>query len=432
MMRFSLLRFAPTSSAAAAAVAVATTPARVVAAPVAATPVAALTPAASPVAAPKAAAEKVPLKHTQLHDFHVSQSAKMVPYAGWHMPVEYAGVFTEHLYTRSNVSLFDVSHMGQVRFFGADREKFVEWVTVADIAALPMGKGRLAVVLNEAGGIKDDLIVTRYHDHVYTVINAARAEADIAYFTAQAEAFRALGFDVAIEVGVDLALVAFQGPQAAAVLSRLVDGIDDLPFMASRRVAIKGIPARIMRCGYTGEDGYEISVANCDVQVLTGMLFAQPETRQAGLGARDSLRIESGLCLYGAELTEAATPIAAKLGWLITKRRMAEGCFVGHGAIAKLKANPELAPLRRVGITSTGPCARGGAVVQINGEHVGDITSGCPSPTLGRNVAMAYVQAEHSKPGTAVTLMVRNRKVQGEITTMPFVPTNYRSATPTA
>ena len=373
---------------------------------------------------PAATAE---LKRTQLYDFHVSQKAKMVPFAGWSLPVQYTGVFPEHQHTRQQASLFDVSHMGQVRFFGPDRERFMEWVTVADIEALPTGKGRLSIILNDAGGIKDDLIVTRYDDHIYCVINAGRAEADLAYFAERIEEFKASGGDVTMVVAHDLSLIALQGPAAVKVLSRFVEDLDAMPFMASRAVAISGIPVQVMRCGYTGEDGFELSVASADVQSLVALLCEQPETKAAGLGARDSLRIEVGLCLYGNELTEMTTPMAAGLGWTITKRRMEEGNFVGHAAVRKIKAEPGLALVRRVGIISSGPCAREGTAVHINGTHVGDITSGCPSPTLGKNVAQAYVTREFAKPGTEVTLTVRNRKVQGVITKMPFASTNYKA-----
>lgn len=367
-------------------------------------------------------------KMTALHQLHVDLGGKMVPFAGWSLPVQYAkaGVLKEHTACRTAAAAFDVSHMGQLRVYGADREAFVEFLTVADVQALPANRGRLAVMLNDRAGIVDDVIVTRCDEHVGMVINAGRTDADLAHIRAAAADFRG---DVTVVHDESLSLVALQGPQAAAQLAALgVEGLEALPFMATRPAMIAGVPATITRCGYTGEDGFEISAPHAGVLAISQALIERG-VQFAGLGARDSLRMEAGMCLYGHELTEETNVVEACLNWLITKRRLGDGGFIGHAALQELKADPARTPMRRVGIVSRGACARDGATVvdPATGAEVGKVTSGCPSPTLGCNVAQAYVPKALMKAGTPLKLSVRGRLVDGEVAKMAFIPTNYYS-----
>jgi len=366
-------------------------------------------------------------KKTALYELHKSIGGKLVPFAGWSMPVQYtAGVFKEHTACRTEATVFDVSHMGQVRFYGADREAFMEFVSVGDIKALPFGKGRLSCMLNTQAGILDDIIVTRFEKHLGLVINAGRTTEDLAHLRQSLVDF---GGDVQMIHDESLSLVALQGPKAAAILSSLgVEGLDKLNFMCARQATIAGIDTTITRCGYTGEDGFEISAPHAQIQQLA-QVFVDKKIQFAGLGARDSLRMEAGMCLYGHELTEQTNPVEAGLMWLVTKRRQTEGGFIGHAALQELKATPARTPMRRVGITSKGACARDGAdVLDTTGAVVGKVTSGCPSPTLNLNIAQAYVPLALAKPGSKITLSVRGRKVDGEVAKMSFVPTHYYSA----
>jgi aminomethyltransferase len=379
------------------------------------------------LAAPAAAAATED-KKTSLYEFHKSIGGKMVPFCGWSMPVQYpAGVLKEHQATRQQVSAFDVSHMGQLRFYGADREAFFEHLSCADIKALPFGKGRLSCMMNTNAGLIDDIIVTRFEKHLGLVINAGRTTEDLAHIR---QTLKDFGGDVQMVHDETLSLVALQGPQAAATLESLgVQDLQKLNFMCARPATIAGIDTFITRCGYTGEDGFEISAPH-DKIVQLAKILNEKKVQFAGLGSRDSLRMEAGMCLYGHELTETTNPIEACLMWLVTKRRMTDGGFIGYDALKQLKADPTRTPTRRVGITSKGACARDGADVvdATSGAVVGKVTSGCPSPTLGLNIAQAYVPQALSKPGTKVGLMVRGRKVDGEVAKMSFVPTHYYSA----
>jgi aminomethyltransferase len=379
------------------------------------------------LAAPAAAAATED-KKTSLYEFHKSIGGKMVPFCGWSMPVQYpAGVLKEHQATRQQVSAFDVSHMGQLRFYGADREAFFEHLSCADIKALPFGKGRLSCMMNTNAGLIDDIIVTRFEKHLGLVINAGRTTEDLAHIR---QTLKDFGGDVQMVHDETLSLVALQGPQAAATLESLgVQDLQKLNFMCARPATIAGIDTFITRCGYTGEDGFEISAPH-DKIVQLAKILNEKKVQFAGLGSRDSLRMEAGMCLYGHELTETTNPIEACLMWLVTKRRMTDGGFIGYDALKQLKADPARTPTRRVGITSKGACARDGADVvdATSGAVVGKVTSGCPSPTLGLNIAQAYVPQALSKPGTKVGLMVRGRKVEGEVAKMSFVPTHYYSA----
>ncbi|XP_046339497.1 aminomethyltransferase, mitochondrial-like [Haliotis rufescens] len=373
------------------------------------------------------------LQRTCLYDFHVAQNGKMVPFAGWEMPVQYKDTISEsHLHVRENVGIFDVSHMLQTKVVGKDRIEYMESLVPADVQGMKDNTGTLSVFLNEKGGILDDLIVTKTtEDYLYVVSNAGCIEKDFSNMQNRAEACRKKGLDVKVEK-IQNALVAVQGPKMTKVLQPGINlDLGQLPFMTSALTSIFGIPdCRITRCGYTGEDGVEISVTDDRVEELLKLLLSssQAEVRMAGLGARDSLRLEAGLCLYGNDITEDTTPVEANLNWVIAKRRRETGGFPGADVILnQLKLKSKGISCKRVGFLSSGPPARAGAVIlDAEGQKViGQLTSGCPSPSLKKNVSMGYVETAFSKTGTAIKFKVRQKLVDGEVVKMPFVPTKY-------
>ncbi|XP_785085.4 aminomethyltransferase, mitochondrial [Strongylocentrotus purpuratus] len=369
------------------------------------------------------------LKRTPLSDFHVEHGAKMVPFAGYSMPVQYkSGLVKEHLHCRSSAAIFDVSHMLQSRIYGKDRVKFIESLTVADVEALKPNTGTLSLFINDHGGIIDDLIINQTsEDHLYIVSNAGCADKDQAHIKNKLALFVAEGHDVSYEPITDMALIALQGPAMARVLQAGVsDDLGKLTFMSGVNTSVFGIPGcRVTRCGYTGEDGVEISVPSNRSVELTSTLLAAKDASvvMAGLGARDSLRLEAGLCLYGNDINDDTTPVEAMLGWTIGKRRRQLADFPAADRILQqIKEKPSR---KRVGIVSSGPPIRGGEILSNSGELIGDVTSGCPSPSLKNNVIMGYVSAAHAKNGTKVQFQVRKKTVEGVVTKMPFVPTNY-------
>ncbi|KAF9110106.1 hypothetical protein BGX27_006761 [Mortierella sp. AM989] len=373
-----------------------------------------------------AAAASEAIKKTVLYDYHVDNGGKMVPFAGWSMPVQYSnlGVGASHNWTRSNASVFDVSHMLATRITGKDRVKFYEHITVADIENLPVGSSTLSVFTNENGGIIDDTIICKHQDSLYVVSNAGCADKDLAHIRAQLQEFQNKGGDVDLKIIDDHALIALQGPKAAPVLESLVGkDLRDFPFMDGRFMTIKGIECHVARSGYTGEDGFEISVPNSDAVEFTKMLVNDPRVELAGLGARDSLRLEAGLCLYGHELDETITPVEAGLTWTIGKRRRTEGGFLGAATIQDQLKNG--VSRRRIGLVVQGAPAREGAQIFANGELVGKVTSGCPSPSTKKNIAMGYVKNGLHKSGTELEVEVRGRKQKAVVTKMPFVPAGY-------
>ncbi|KAF9329995.1 hypothetical protein BG006_007014 [Podila minutissima] len=373
-----------------------------------------------------AAASGEVLKKTILHDYHVENGGKMVPFAGWSMPVQYAnlGVGASHVWTRQNASVFDVSHMLATRITGKDRVKFYETITVADIENLPVGSSTLSVFTNENGGIIDDTIICKHQDSLYVVSNAGCADKDLAHIRTHLKDFQNKGGDVDLKIIDDHQLVALQGPKAAAVLEGLVGkSLQDFPFMDGRFMDIKGIHCHVARSGYTGEDGFEISVPNRDTVEFTKMLVADPRVELAGLGARDSLRLEAGLCLYGHDLDDTVTPIEAGLTWTVGKRRRTEGGFLGAAKIQDQLKNG--VSRRRIGLLVQGAPAREGALIYSNGELIGKVTSGCPSPSIKKNVAMGYVKNGLHKAGTELEVEVRGRKQKAVVTKMPFVPAGY-------
>ncbi|XP_074862138.1 aminomethyltransferase, mitochondrial isoform X2 [Carettochelys insculpta] len=369
------------------------------------------------------------LKQTPLHAFHRQQGGRMVNFAGWSMPVQYTlGHLESHLHTRRLCSLFDVSHMLQTKVFGRDRVTFMESLVVGDIAELKPDQGTLSLFTNEEGGILDDLIVTSTSEqHLYVVSNAGCRDKDWALMQGQAQELRAAGGDVHLEVSEN-ALLALQGPSAARVLQAgVLDDLSKLPFMSSAVMGVFGVPGcRVTRCGYTGEDGVEISVPADRAVELAELLLRDPQVQLAGLAARDSLRLEAGLCLYGNDIDETTTPVEAALTWTLGKRRRVAMDFPGATVIVpQIKGKVKR---KRVGLTSTGPPIRPHMpILSPEGRPIGEVTSGCPSPCLKKNVAMGYVEGEHSRVGTVLAVEVRKKSYPAMVTKMPFVPTRYHT-----
>lgn len=364
---------------------------------------------------------------TQLYDFHKARGGKMVEFAGWSMPVQYKDShITSHMHTREHCSIFDVSHMLQTKVYGKDRVKFMESMIVGDIAELKDNQGTLSLFTNIKGGIMDDLIVTKTDQgYLYVVSNAGCADKDSAHMLARLQEFKSAGHDVDLEF-MEESLIALQGPSMARVLQKGVrDDLSKLTFMTSVLTPVFGIQGcRVTRCGYTGEDGVEISVPGADVVSLTEKLLDDSEVKLAGLGARDSLRLEAGLCLYGNDIDETTTPVEATLVWTIGKRRRQARDFPGAAIIVpQIKAKTQR---KRVGLISTGPPVRQHTpILSSDGRVIGEVTSGCPSPCLKQNIAMGYVEAGFSKVGTPIQVEVRKKAIPAVVSKMPFVPTKY-------
>jgi aminomethyltransferase len=360
------------------------------------------------------------LRRTPLYQLHVARGARMVPFAGYEMPVQYStGIIAEHLHTRGHAGLFDVSHMGQIRLRGAEAARALEALVPGDLQALSPGRMRYTLLLNDKGGILDDLMVTRLEDGLMLVVNAACKEADLAHLRER------LDRTVVIEPRFQRALLALQGPAAAAVLARFAAGIDHIQFMSMGEVSVAGIDCSVTRSGYTGEDGYEISAGAEDAVALAERLLAEPEVAPIGLGARDTLRLEAGLCLYGHDIDEATTPVEAGLAWTIGKRRRAEANFPGTEAILKQLADGP--KRRRVGIRPDGraPAREGTLIQDPAGREIGRVTSGGFGPTVGAPIAMGYVDAVHAAEGAALNLLVRDVPRPAHVAPLPFVPTRY-------
>ncbi|MCP4328989.1 MAG: glycine cleavage system aminomethyltransferase GcvT [Alphaproteobacteria bacterium] len=360
------------------------------------------------------------LNRTPLYDLHVELGGKMVPFAGYEMPVQYpSGILAEHLHTRSQAGLFDVSHMGQVRLDGDNPAAALETLVTNDLQRLGNGEICYNLFTNDAGGILDDLMVTQAGDYLFVVVNAACKEADVAHMQA------GLPSGTALQVLGDRALLALQGPAAAAVLQRHAAGSDSLRFMQSAEMPVAGIACRVSRSGYTGEDGFEVSVPADAAEALGRRLLAEDEVAPIGLGARDSLRLEAGLCLYGHDIDETTTPVEARLVWAIGKRRRVEGGFPGAEIILRQIENG--VDRRRVGLRPEGraPAREGTEITDSDGAPIGHITSGGFGPTVGGPVAMGYVATAHSDPESAVNLLVRGAPRPATVVKMPFVAANY-------
>jgi aminomethyltransferase len=364
------------------------------------------------------------LLRTPLYELHVELGARMVPFAGYEMPVQYpSGVLKEHTHTRTQAGLFDVSHMGQVRLSGAGAAAALESLVPVDIIDLPVGTQRYAMFTDEKGGILDDLMVSNGGDHLFVVVNAACKEQDIAHLR------KHLAGRCEIEVLNDRALLALQGPAAAAVMARLAPETVKMIFMNTGKVTLAGAECFISRSGYTGEDGFEISVPADKAEELARLLLAQPEVAPIGLGARDSLRLEAGLCLYGHDMDTITTPVEASLGWALSKVRRADGARAGGylGADVVLRHLAEGVSRKRVGllVKDRMPVREGAELVDAQGKVVGKVTSGGFGPTLGAPVAMGYVETAHAQLGTALQAIVRGKPVPVEVAKTPFVPQRY-------
>ena len=373
------------------------------------------------------------LRKTPLHESHVALGGKMVEFGGWDMPVQYpAGIVKSHEHTRKAAGLFDVSHMLGVVLRGADRVEFMEKLCTADIKALPDGMGSLTVITNESGGVIDDCIVTNAGDHLYMVINAGHEEIDLPHIKKHMDAFVKAGGDVSLETLTDNGILALQGPKAAEVLQGLVsEDLSQMSFMYAKPMEVAGVgECFVARSGYTGEDGFEIAVPKGDgpkhnVVTLWESLLANPDVMPVGLGARDSLRLEAGLCLYGNDLDETTSPAEGTLFWVVAKSRRTPGAFVGSDRILEEIANKS-AKRKRAGFVIEGAPARAGtAVLNAEGEQIGVVTSGSHSPMLKKGIGMCYVQPQYMKAGTELFVELRKKKQTITITKMPFVPQNY-------
>ena len=359
------------------------------------------------------------LKSTPLEALHLEYGGKMVPFAGYSMPVQYkAGVLQEHLHTREAAGLFDVSHMGQARLHGANAAEALESLVPGDIAGLGAGNMRYTLFTNDAGGVLDDLMVTHCGDTLYIVVNAACKDADFAHLQSKLP-------DNRLEIIDDHALLALQGPKAAEVLARYVPAVRHMVFLTGAASHINDIPCFITRSGYTGEDGFEISLPASEAEAFARLLLAEDEVMPIGLGARDSLRLEAGLCLYGNDIDETTTPVEAALTWTVGKRRRAEGGFPGWNVI--MGQINDGAQRKRVGLKPEGraPARAGTEIQDTAGSPAGTVTSGGFGPSVDGPIAMGYVRTDLAKEGTNVNLMVRGKAMPAEVVTPTFIKQNY-------
>lgn len=370
--------------------------------------------------------EDLPPETLPLDAWHRAHGARMVPFAGYEMPIQYAGeqishgggIVAEHNWTRESASLFDVSHMGQLTVSGENAAEELEKLLPGSITTLKEGRMRYSLLLTEEGGIIDDLIVTNAGPHIALVVNGACKWDDIAHLREH------LPDEITLTHHDEQALLALQGPKAAEVLDALVPGAARLTFMTAGFFEWDGVPLWVSRAGYTGEDGFEISVPADQAEKLANALVADDRVEPAGLGARDSLRLEAGLPLYGHDLTLETDPVSADLAFALTKKRRETGGWMGHEALAKVLTNG--AAQTRVGLKVDGRMpAREGAEVFSGDTKVGTVTSGGFSPTLGAPIAMAYVDAAHAADGSALEIEVRGKRLAATVTPMPFVPHRY-------
>ncbi|XP_050420429.1 aminomethyltransferase, mitochondrial [Adelges cooleyi] len=375
------------------------------------------------------------IKKTGLYEFHINNGGKMVPFAAYYMPLAYTDSITvSHLHTRQSCSLFDVSHMLQSKIYGKHKEQFMEQICVTDIQGMKKRTSALSLFVDDkTGGILDDLIVTKTEDdYLYMVTNAGCKEQDVKMITEQLEDFKSKGNDVTIEfLDSDIqSLLALQGPKSMTVLQPVVSAdLSKLYFMNTTTSTVCGVPnCRINRCGYTGEDGFEISVPTDQVTTIAETLLGNESVKLAGLGARDTLRLEAGMCLHGSDIDITTTPVEAALVWTISRKRRDEKQFPGASVI--MKQISEGVERKRVGLIqeSQGAPVRAGAVIlDADSQKVGTVTSGCPSPSLLKNIAMGYVNSNLAKMKTEVKAVVRGQQIPMVVTKMPFVKSNYYS-----
>lgn len=371
------------------------------------------------------------LLHSPLHELHLSLGARMVPFAGYAMPVQYpTGLMAEHLHTRQAASLFDVSHMGQLHLVGPDAATAFETLMPVDVIDLPVGKQRYGLLLNDGGGIIDDLMFVNRGQDIFVVVNGACKAGDIAHIQTR------IGQRCQVLPNPERALLALQGPQAVNVLQRLCPGVEKLVFLSGGLFhchhSAQDIDCFITRSGYTGEDGFEISVHEMQAEALAHLLLAQPEVKPAGLGARNSLRLEAGLCLYGNDIDIHTTPVEAALNWAMQKVRRRGGARAGgfpgdSKVIAQLEGGTGAIARKRVGLVALErvPVREHSELQDSTGQRVGEVTSGLLSPTLDKPIAMGYVTAQCALVGTRLNAIVRGKPIPMEVTAMPFVPHRY-------
>ena len=366
------------------------------------------------------------LLKTPLHALHLELGARMVPFAGYSMPVQYpAGLMAEHLHTRAAAGLFDVSHMGQLRLQGPGAAAAFETIVPVDVLDLPVGKQRYGLLLNDDGGILDDLMFFNRGDDLFVIVNGACKVADLAHIQQK------IGVLCDVIAMPEMALLALQGPQAVTALSRLAPGVEKLVFMTGGHFEVAGCDCFLTRSGYTGEDGFEVSVHASQAETLARALLAQPEVRPVGLGARNSLRLEAGLCLYGSDIDTSTTPVEGNLNWAIQKVRRAGGAraggFPGADKILAQLVNASLLTRKRVGLTALEriPVRDHTALRSLDGSLIGEVTSGLLGPSINQPVAMGYVSPEFATLGIRINAMVRGKPVLMEVVSMPFVPPRY-------
>ena len=368
------------------------------------------------------------LLKTPLHDLHVELGARMVLFAGYHMPVQYpAGLMAEHLHCRASAALFDVSHMGQLKITGSDAALALESLIPIDVAGMAAGQQRYGFFTNDQGGILDDLMLTRHqtgdHTEWLLIVNASNKDADTAHLSSR------IGQRCTVQPRPELALLALQGPLAVNALARLNPAVAALGFMNGAAFTLNGAPCFATRSGYTGEDGFEISVPAEHAESLARALLAQPEVQPAGLGARDTLRLEAGLCLHGNDIDPTTTPIEASLNWAIQKVRRAGGARAG-GYPGATVIDTQLADgpaRRRVGLVGLErvPVRPGIAIADAAGALLGTVTSGTLAPTTNQPIAIAYLPSAHATTGTEVWAEVRGKRVPMRVSALPFVPNRY-------
>ena len=372
-----------------------------------------------------------PLLKTPLNDLHISLGARMVPFAGYSMPVQYpAGLMAEHHHTRNAAGLFDVSHMGQLRLVGADADAAFESLIPVDVIDLPVGKQRYGLLLNDQGGIIDDLMFFRRDNDIFVIVNGACKVGDIAHIQTR------IGARCQVIPMPERALLALQGPQAVTALSRLAPGVEKLVFMTGGHFTVQAgtqsMEVFLTRSGYTGEDGFEISVHQSDAEALAKALLAQPEVKPIGLGARNSLRLEAGLPLYGNDIDNSTTPVEGGLNWAMQKVRRTDGARAGGfpGAekiLAQLAAGATGVQRKRVGLLALEriPVRDHSELQDLSGQRIGEVTSGLLGPTIDKPIAMGYVPPAFAALGTRINAIVRGKPVAMEVVAMPFVPTRY-------
>ncbi len=363
---------------------------------------------------------------TPLHALHLEFGARMVPFAGYSMPVQYsAGLVAEHHHTRTAAGLFDVSHMGQLRLHGSDAAAAFESLMPVDVIGLGLHKQRYGLLLNDDGGIIDDLMFVNRGEDLFVIVNGACKHGDLAHIQSR------IGQRCTIEPQFDRALLALQGPQAVTALARLLPGVEQRVFMTGMPAHWNGADLYITRSGYTGEDGFEISLPAHSAEAFARALLAQAEVKPIGLGARNSLRLEAGLCLYGNDIDTTTTPVEANLNWAMQKVRRTGGARAGGfpGADKVLAQLDGRQPLQRIRVGLVGlervPVREHVELHNTRGQKIGEVSSGLLAPTADKPVALAYVQAEYAAVGTRLNAMVRGKAVPMEVSPLPFVPNRY-------